>query len=85
MEGLYSSNKTIPNLDVKSRGLNYTTIIVKVIKVKKRLDPLYSIKGFLVADNFHFFNINLNFFYNNNKPKVLYIFYPKYIFFNINL
>ena len=56
-------------------------LIVKVIKAKKGLDPLYSIRGFLVIDSFYLFRINLNSFYNNNKPKVLYIFYPKFAFF----
>ena len=60
-------------------------LTVKIIKVKERLNPLYSIKGFLVTNNFHFFNINFNSFYSNNKPKILYIFYPKFIFLNINL
>ena len=54
--------------------------IVKIIKAKKGLNPLYSIRGFLVADSFHFFNINFNSFYSNNKPKVLYIFYPNLYF-----
>ena len=60
-------------------------LIIEIIKVKEGLDPLYSIRGFLITDNFYFFNINFNFFYSNNKPKVLYIFYPKFIFFNIDL
>ena len=59
--------------------------IIKIIKAKKGLDPLYGIKGFLVINSFYFFSINFNFFYSNNKPKVLYIFYPKFIFLNINL
>ena len=33
MEGLYSSNKTIPNLDIESRGLNHTTILVVIVVV----------------------------------------------------
>ena len=53
-------------------------LIVKVIKAKKELNPLYSIRKFLVVNSFYFF-------YSNDKPKVLYIFYPKFIFFNINL
>ena len=60
-------------------------LIIKTIKAKKGLDPLYSIKGFLVINSFYFFSINFNLFYNNNKPNILCIFYPKYIFFNINL
>ena len=60
-------------------------LIIEVIKAKKGLDPLYNIRGFSVIDNFYFFKINLNFFYSNNKPKLLYIFYPKFIFLNINL
>ena len=60
-------------------------LIVKVIKAEKGLNPLYSIRGFLVINSFHLFNININSFYSNNKPKVLYIFNPKFIFLNINL
>ena len=60
-------------------------LIVKIIKAKKGLDPLYSIRGFLVINSFYFFKINFNSFYSNNKSKALCIFYPKFIFFNINL
>jgi len=59
--------------------------VVEVIKTKEGLDPFYSIKGFLVVDYFNLFRINLNSFYSNNKPKVLYMFYSKFIFLNINL
>jgi hypothetical protein len=59
--------------------------IVEVIKAKEGLDPLYSIRGFLVVDSFHFLSINFNSFCCNNKLKVLYIFYLKFIFLDINL
>ena len=60
-------------------------LIVEVIKTKEGLDPFYGIRGFLVIDYLNLFRINLNSLYSNNKPKVLYILYPKFIFFNINL
>jgi len=60
-------------------------LVVEVIKTKKGLDPFYSIKGFLVIDYFNLFKTNFNSFYSNNKPKVLYTFYSKFIFLNINL
>ena len=58
---------------------------VKVTKPKKGLDPFYSIKGFLVINCFNLLKINLNSFYNNNKPKVLNTFYSKFAFLNIYL
>jgi len=60
-------------------------MVIEVAKAKERLDPLYSIRGFLVIDYFNLLRVNLNFFYTNNEPKVLYLFYPKLIFLNINL
>ena len=60
-------------------------LIVEVIKAKKGLDPLYSIKGFLVINSFHLLSVNFDSFYNNNKPKVLYIFYSKFAFFDVSL
>jgi len=60
-------------------------LIVEVIKTKEGLDPFYGIRGFLVADYFNLFRIDLNSFYSNNKPKVLYTLYLKFIFLNINL
>jgi hypothetical protein len=60
-------------------------LIVEVIKTKEGLDPFYSIRGFLVTDYFNLFRVNFNFFCSNNKPKVLYTLYPKFIFLNINL
>ena len=59
--------------------------MVKVIEAEKGLNLFYGIRGFLIADSFHLFSINFNFFYNDDKPKVFYIFYPKFAFFNINL
>jgi len=59
--------------------------IVEVIKTKKGLDPFYGIRGFLVIDCFNLFRIDFNSFYSNNKPKVLYTLYSKFIFLNINL
>jgi len=60
-------------------------LIVEVIEVEKELDTFYSIRGFSVAYYLNFFRVNFNFFYANNKPKVLYLFYSKFIFVNINL
>ena len=59
--------------------------IVKIIKAEEGLDPLYNIRGFLVADSFRLFNINFNSFYSNNKLEILYMCYPKFIFLNIDL
>ena len=59
--------------------------MIEVIEAKKGLDPFYNIRGFLVADSFHLFNINFNSLYSDNKPEVFYIFYPKFAFLNINL
>jgi len=60
-------------------------LIVEIIEAKKGLDPLYSTRGFLVIDCFNLLRVNFNSFYTNNKPKVLYTFYSKFIFLNINL
>ena len=60
-------------------------LIIKVIKAKDGLDIFYSIKGLLVADYFNFFRVNFNPIYTDNKPKVFYIFYSKFVFFNISL
>jgi hypothetical protein len=60
-------------------------LIVEVTKTKEGLDPFYGIRGFLVTDCLNLFRINLNSLYSNNKPKVLYMLYPKFIFLNINL
>jgi hypothetical protein len=60
-------------------------IVIEVIETKEELDPFYGIRGFLVIDYFNLLRVNLNSFYTNNKPKVLYLFYPKLIFLNINL
>ncbi len=60
-------------------------LVVEVIKTKEGLDPFYGIRGFLVIDCFNLLRINLNSFYSNNKPKVLYTFYSEFIFLNINL
>ena len=59
--------------------------VVEVIKAKEGLDPFYSMRGFLVVNYFNLLKINLNSFYSNNKPKVLCIFYSKFIFLNIYL
>jgi len=59
--------------------------VVEVIKTKEGLDPFYGVRGFLVTDCLNLLRVNLNSFYTNNKPKVLYLFYPKFIFLNINL
>ena len=60
-------------------------LIVEVIKTKEGLDPFYYIRGFLVTDCFNLFRIDFNSFRSNNKPEVLYMLYPKFIFLNINL
>ena len=60
-------------------------LIVEIIKAKKGLDALYSIRGVLVIDCFNLLRVNFNSFYANNKPKVLYIFYSKFTLLNINL
>ena len=60
-------------------------LIIEVTKVKEELDAFYSIKGLLVVDYFNFFRVNFNSIYTDNKPKVFYTFYPKFIFFNISL
>ena len=59
--------------------------MVEITKAKKELDAFYSVRGFLVTDYLNLLRVNFNSFYTNNKPKVLYLFYSKYINFNINL
>jgi len=59
--------------------------VVEIIKTQKGLDPLYSIKGLLVADYVNLLRVDFNSICTYYKPKVLYAFYPKFIFFNINL
>ena len=58
--------------------------MVEITEAKKGLDAFYSIKGFLVAYCLYLFKVNFNFFYANNKPKVLF-FNSKFTFLNINL
>jgi len=60
-------------------------LIVEIIKAKKGLDPLYSIRVFLVIDCFNLLRVNFNSFYANNKLKILYTFHSKFAFLNINL
>ena len=60
-------------------------LIIEVIESKKRLDPFYSIKGLLVSDYFNLLRVNFNPVRTYNKPKILYIFYPKFVFLNIGL
>jgi len=60
-------------------------LIIEIIKTKKGLDPLYNIRGFPVTDCVNLFRVNFNPIYTYYKPKVLYTFYPKFIFLNINL
>ena len=72
------------------KRLSYNSIvmdklIVEVIKTKERLDPFYGIRGLLATDCFNLLRVNFNPIYTYNKPKVLYIFYPKFIFLNISL
>ena len=72
------------------KRLSYNSIvtdkpIIEVIKAKERLDPLYSIRGILVTDYFDLLRVNFDSVYTYNKPKVLYIFYPKFVYLNIGL
>jgi len=60
-------------------------LVVEIIKTKEGLDPLYSIRGFLVTDYINLFRVDFNPIYTYYKPKILYTFYPKFIFLNINL
>jgi len=60
-------------------------LIVEIIEAKKGLDTFYSIRGFPVIYYLYLFRVNFNFFYADNKPKVLYLFYSKFAFLNINL
>jgi len=60
-------------------------LVIEIIKAKEGLDPLYSIRGLLAIDYFNFLRVNFNPIRTYNKPKVLYAFYPKFIFLNINL
>jgi len=59
--------------------------MVEVTEAKEGLDAFYSIRGFLVIYYLNLLRVNFNPFYTNNKPKVLYLFYSKFAFFNINL
>jgi len=60
-------------------------LVIETIKSKEGLDPLYSIRGLLAADCFNLLRVHFNPIYTHNKPKVLYAFYPKFIFLDINL
>ena len=60
-------------------------LIIEVIKAKEGLDAFYNIKGLLVTDYFNLLKINFNSIYTDNKLKVFYTFYPKFVFFNISL
>jgi hypothetical protein len=60
-------------------------MVIEVVEAKEGLDPFYGARGFLVTDCFNLLRVNLNSFYTNNKPKVLYLFYPELILLNINL
>jgi len=59
--------------------------MVEVIEAKKGLDAFYYIREFLVIYCLNLLRVNFNFFHTNNKFKVLYLFYSKFIFLNINL
>jgi hypothetical protein len=72
------------------KRLSYNSIVIdklviEIIKAKEGLDPLYSIRGLLAIDYFNLLRVNFNPIRTYNKPEVLYMFYPKFIFFNINL
>ena len=60
-------------------------LIIEVIKAKKGLDTLYYIKGLLIINSLNLFKVDFNSIYIYNKLKVLYTFYPKFIFLNIDL
>jgi len=60
-------------------------LVIEITKTKEGLDSLYSIRGFLVIDSVNLLRVNFNPIYTHYKPKVLCAFYPKFIFFNINL
>jgi len=60
-------------------------LIVEITEAKKGLDTLYSIRGFLVIYCLYLLRVNFNSFYTSNEPKVLYLFYSKFVFLNINL
>jgi len=60
-------------------------LIVEVTEAKKGLDAFYCIRGFLIIYCLNLLRVNFNSFYANNKPKVLYLLYSKFIFLNINL
>jgi len=60
-------------------------LVIEITKTKEGLDPLYSIRGFLVIDYVNHLRVDFNPIYTYYKPKVLYAFYPKFIFLNINL
>jgi len=59
--------------------------IVEVTEAKKGLDAFYYIRGFPIIYCLNLFRVNFNSFCANNKPKVLYLLYSKFIFLNINL
>jgi len=60
-------------------------LAVEIIKTQKGLDPLYSARGLLVMDYVNLFRVDFDSIRTYYKPKVLYTFYPKFIFLNINL
>ena len=60
-------------------------LVIEITKAKEGLDPLYSTRGLLATDYFNLLRVNFNPIYTHNKPKVLRVFYPKFIFLNINL
>ena len=60
-------------------------LIIEVIETKERLNTFYSTRGLLVTDYFNLLRVNFNPIRTYNKPKVLYTFYPKFIFLNISL
>ena len=60
-------------------------IVVKIVEAKEGLDPFYYIRGLLIINCFNLLRVNFNFFYTNNKLKVLYLLYFKFKFLNIDL
>ena len=72
------------------KRLSYNSVIIDkpivvIIKAEKGLNALYIVRGYLVTNYLNLLKVNFNSFYTNNKPKVLYTFYSKFAFLNINL
>ena len=60
-------------------------LAVKVIEAKKGLDAFYCLRGLPVINSFNLFRVDFNSIYTHNKSKILYTFYPKFAFLDVNL